>query len=256
MEKTSLPPREIKSRSAIGVIPARFGSTRFPGKVLSPIQGKPLVQHIWENAHRSKKLQEVVIAVDDERVKSVVEKFGAKAVMTPSDLASGTDRVAKVVKDWNYEIVLNLQADEPLLNTHQIDQLVATLEENPKWDLATLAFWEKNPSLLTNPHIVKCVVSQEMKALYFSRQSLKSDLDGRFLKHIGIYGYRKESLLRLADLPPSKLELAEKLEQLRALENGFSIGVAIINKDLVSVDIPSDIEKVESILRENAKVIS
>lgn len=256
MEKTSYSPREIRSSSVIGVIPARYGSSRFPGKVLSLIQGRPLVQYIWESAKKAQKLGEVVIAVDDERVKTVVEGFGAKAVMTSPALPSGSDRVASVVKDLNYEIVLNLQADEPLLEAPQIDQLIAILDENPDFDLATLAFLETNPDYIHDPHRVKCVLTQQGKALYFSRKALQSHPDGRFLKHIGIYAYRKEVLLKLATLPPSQLELAEKLEQLRALENGFSIGVSCIQKDLVAVDVPEDITKVESILRENAKVIS
>jgi len=256
MEKTSFSSRERKKASVVGVIPARYASTRFPGKVISLIEGKPLVQHVWENACLSSKLDQVLVAVDNERVRETVSKFGASTVMTSPDLCSGSDRVAEVVKKLDCEIVVNLQADEPLLRAQDIDKLIQVLIDNPHFDLATLVFWENNARLLQDPHIVKCVSSLENRALYFSRQPLISHADGRFLKHIGIYAFRRKTLLQLASLPQSPLELTEKLEQLRALENGFQIGVVPIEQDLVSVDVPTDIAKVESILSQRAKVIS
>lgn len=243
------------SLTAVGIIPARLESTRFPKKVIAPLLGKPLVQYIWESATRAKSLASVIVAVDSTEVAKAVERFGGKAIMTPSELPSGSDRVAHVAKDLDVEIVINLQADEPLLSSNAIDHLVELLQSCPEFDLATLVVEKKAPLLLEDPNIVKCVFSSSRRALYFSRKSLCSSTDGTFFKHIGIYAYRKKALLKLAGLPPSPLELTERLEQLRALENGFSIGVCLVSEDTLAVDVPSDLEKVERVLRAKPGVV-
>ncbi|NBT60126.1 3-deoxy-manno-octulosonate cytidylyltransferase, partial [bacterium] len=227
----------------------------FPKKVIAPLLGKPLVQYIWEAAAKAKSLSAVWVAVDDPEVVRVVEAFGGKAVMTPSELPSGSDRVAYLAKDCEAEIVVNLQADEPLLPAYAIDKLVELLKNRPEFDIATLVVRKNTPSLLEDPNVVKCVSSANQRALYFSRKPLGSSPDGSFLKHLGIYAYRKQTLLKLAGISPSPLELTEKLEQLRALENGFSIGVCLVSEDTLAVDVPSDLEKVERVLREKPGVV-
>lgn len=238
-----------QSLRAVGVIPARAASTRFPMKVMAPLLGKPLVQYIFEEAKKAHKLQEVLIAVDHPEVESLAKSFGATTQMTDASLASGSDRVARVAASLEADLVVNLQADEPLLPAKAIDSLIELFERDPKLSMATLAVPMQDEALLQDPNTVKCVISKNHRALYFSRKPLASSVDGQFLKHIGIYAYRKEALLILAGLPPSALEKAEKLEQLRALENGFEIGVALISEDTIAVDIPSDIERVERVLK-------
>ncbi|NBX93310.1 MAG: 3-deoxy-manno-octulosonate cytidylyltransferase [Proteobacteria bacterium] len=235
--------------TSYGIIPARLGSSRFPAKVIASVCGKPLVQYIWEAAKKSKKLKKVLIAVDSSEVMKRVQSFGAEAVMTPSDLPSGSDRVAFVAKDLSADIIVNLQADEPLLPADAIDELVQAIEEDPELSLGTLAILKKDPTSFQDPNIVKCVMDSRRRALYFSRKPLGSSPEGDFYKHVGIYAYRKEALLKLSHLPPSPLERTEKLEQLRALENGFSIGVRLLTQDTYAVDLPTDIPTVESILR-------
>jgi 3-deoxy-manno-octulosonate cytidylyltransferase (CMP-KDO synthetase) len=217
--------------------------------VITPVLGKPLVQYIWEQAQKSKKLSEVIVAVDSEDVLKSVEGFGGRAVMTPSHLPSGSDRVAFVAKDCDADIIINLQADEPLLEFSAIDDLVECFEKNPQIGMATLVVKKNDLGSLEDPNTVKCVVSSQNEALYFSRKALCSNPQGGFFKHIGIYGYKKETLFALAQLPPSSLELTEKLEQLRALENGIRIGVCEISQETISVDTPSDLERVERFLR-------
>ncbi|MFM8268586.1 MAG: 3-deoxy-manno-octulosonate cytidylyltransferase [Pseudomonadota bacterium] len=241
--------------SAIGIIPARFASTRFPQKVIAPLNGKPMVQFIWEAASHAKSLGGVKVAVDHEEVFKAVERFGGEAVMTPSELPSGSDRVAFVAKNIDADIVVNLQADEPLLSSAAIDSLVELLRNHPDLDMATLVVRKKDTQGLEDPQVVKCVASASQRALYFSRKPLCSNVEGEFLKHIGIYAYRKKALMAISKLPPSPLELTEKLEQLRALENGLSIGVCFISDDTLAVDVPSDLEKVERVLRAKPRVV-
>jgi 3-deoxy-manno-octulosonate cytidylyltransferase (CMP-KDO synthetase) len=239
-----------------GIIPARTASSRFPHKVVAPILGKPLVQYIWEAAKKSKKLQKVLVAVDTPEVFKIVQSFGGEAIMTPTDLPSGSDRVAFVAKEIQADIVLNLQADEPLLPTSAIDELVIALEQNPHLGMATLAIRKRDPEALANPNVVKCVMNSHQEALYFSRKPLISTPEGDFYKHLGIYAYRKEALLKVSQLAPSPLELTEKLEQLRALENGIAIGVRLVTQDTLAVDVPSDVEKVERVLREKQGMVN
>lgn len=240
---------------AVGIIPARLGSTRFPSKVIAPICGKPMVQYIWESAKKARELQRIVVAVDDLKVAEIVERFGGEAIMTPPELPSGSDRVAYVAKDLSAQIIVNLQADEPLLSPHAIDSLVGLIKKDSSIGMATLAIKKQDTLLLQDPNVVKCVVGRDQKALYFSRKPLESFPDGGFLKHVGIYAYRKDILLNLSQLPPSSLERIEKLEQLRALENGVSIGVAFMERDTLSVDVPEDVKKVESVLRQNQGMV-
>ncbi len=232
----------------LGVIPARADSTRFPLKVLANISGKPLIQHVWEAAMRSTALGEVVIATDSPKVAEVAKGFGATCVMTSSDCPSGSDRVAEVAQQRESSIVVNLQGDEPLLSPLSIDQLVRSLEAEPELGMATLAVLKQSPSELVDPNIVKVVFTQTGRAMYFSRQPLAWNAEGSFYKHIGIYAYRRETLLKLCEWEPSVLERRERLEQLRALEHGVPIKVIPVEADTIAVDVPGDIARVESYL--------
>ena len=238
---------------ALGVIPARANSSRFPNKIIAPILGKPMIQYVWEAARRAESLSEVVVATDSEEIAAVVKGFGGNVVMTPSDLPSGTDRVAFVAKDLlakdrPHDLVLNLQGDEPLLEPDFIDSLVADLRAHPTCSLATLVVQKRSPEEANNQNVVKAAVSSRGDALYFSRQPLFVSPDGAFFKHIGIYGFRRSALLTFCSLPPSLLEKAERLEQLRALENGMSIRAVRVERDTIAVDTPGDIARVEKVL--------
>lgn len=241
-----------KSAIALGVIPARAHSSRFPFKSIAKIAGRPMLQYVWENAQRCKTLARVLIATDHAEIARVVESFGGACTLTP-EFESGSDRVAFIAKDSPEEIIVNIQGDEPLLSPEAIDHLVGVLEENPAADLATLATPLSNPELLKDSNTVKVVINLQGEALYFSRAPIASRADGSFLKHIGIYAYRKNSLLKFCTLPQSALELTEKLEQLRALENGMRIQVVLVEKESQAVDAPEDIERVEAILAERTK---
>lgn len=238
-----------KSAIALGVIPARAHSSRFPFKVIAKILEKPMLQHVWERASQCKSLTRVLIATDHTDIARAVESFGGKSVLTP-EFQSGSDRVAFIAKDSPEEIVINIQGDEPLLEPETLDLLVEALVKNPKLDMATLAVRSSSPLQLQDPNVVKVVVNPLGEALYFSRGILPSKPNQEFLKHLGIYAYRRNSLLKFCSLPQSALELAEKLEQLRALENGMKIQVVIVDKETHAVDTPDDIEHVERKLRE------
>lgn len=225
------------------IIPARYDSTRFPGKILAPLLGKPMVQWVYENVSRCSKIDAAVVATDSEAILRAVKDFGGKALLTPEGFQSGSDRVAWAAKDSPSQVIINVQGDEPLLKAQSIDRLVEALENHPEWDIATLAFRMDDAAALQNPNVVKVVTALNGEALYFSRQPLAHG--NGFSKHIGIYAYRKEALLRLASLPASDLERAERLEQLRALENGMRIGVVFVDEDTLAVDMPSDVKAVE-----------
>ena len=197
---------------------------------------------------QSRRLAARVVATDSELVAKTVEEFGGRVVMTPNHFQSGTDRVAFVARTSQAEIIINLQADEPLLNPESIDQLVEALESDPAIGLATLAVRKARGPELNDPNVVKVVLSGQGEALYFSREPLRSTPNGDFFKHIGIYAYRRAVLLRFCELPPSALEKTERLEQLRALENGIRIKVVTVAQDTIAVDAPEDIEKVERCL--------
>jgi len=244
----------IEDHKAVGVIPARAKSTRFPNKVIAPILGKPMMQYIWEAAQNSKKLDRVIIATDDERVAAIGRGFGAEVVITPADLPTGSDRVALVAHDIKSRWVINLQADEPLLSAESIDRLVQSLMDNPSFEIATFVVRKNDSEGLHNPNTVKAVGIVGGPAFYFSRQPLLSSISGEYLKHVGIYGYRSETLQRFCQLPPSELEKAERLEQLRAMENNMPILLVELESDTIGVDVESDVARVEKILRSKERL--
>lgn len=240
----------------IGIIPARFASSRFPGKPLHPIAGKPLLQHVIERCQLAKSLSEVVVATDDERIFALAEKF-CRAEMTRSDHPSGSDRIAEVAARTDCKAVVNIQGDEPLMDPAVIDQVAAALAHS---EMSTAATRIRSVEEWESSNAVKVVTDLAGRALYFSRRTIPylRDLAGQpvatqmaafpMMKHLGIYGYRRETLLRLVRYPQSPLEQAEKLEQLRALENGIAIAVVQVGYDSVGVDMPADVARVEALL--------
>lgn len=238
----------------VGVIPARWQSSRFPGKPLHNIAGKPMIQHVWERCQKSEKLETVLIATDDDRIAQAAAAFGARVKMTSGSHLSGTDRIAEAIADEEqFSHVINIQGDEPLINTGLIDRIAAKLIENPSIPMVTAALPVDSGHLnLANPNIVKTVINGDDKALYFSRsvipfQDSESPATACY-RHKGIYGYTREFLLQFVRWQPSPLELAEKLEQLRALENGASIHVIITDDDSPGVDTPDQAAMVEQLL--------
>ena len=242
----------------VGIIPARYASTRFPGKPLALIAGKPLIQHVVERCQKAKSLSEVIVATDDSRIANAVKKF-CRVEITRPDHPSGTDRIAEVVARCACDAVVNIQGDEPLMDSKVVDAVAGALAHN---EMSTAATRIKNPAELDNPNVVKVVVNAASSALYFSRRTIPylreaaspEAVRGQlaafpFLKHLGIYGYRRQTLLRLVKFPVSPLEKAEKLEQLRALENGIQIAVVKVDYDGVGVDTPEDMKRVEQILK-------
>ena len=234
----------------LGVIPARYGAQRFPGKPLALIAGKPLVQRVYEQARQAQRLDRVVVATDDLRIADAVKKFGGEVVMTPSTCPSGTDRAAEVARQSDCDRIVNIQGDEPLMRPEMIDQLVDGLGDS---DMATLARPIESAEILADPNNVKVVFAHNGNALYFSRHPIPFVRDTgattKHFRHLGIYAYQREFLLKFVQLPQSALEQAEKLEQLRALENGFTIKVLVTPYDSVGVDVPADVQRVEEILR-------
>ena len=242
----------------IGIIPARYASTRFPGKPLQPIAGKPLVQHVGERCREAKQLSEVIVATDDERIAQVASEF-CTVEMTRADHASGTDRIAEVADRLDCEAVVNVQGDEPLIEPAVIDAVASGLADS---EMTTAATPVNNISDYSDPNAVKVVVSTANRALYFSRRTIPFVRNSAeespeaqlvafpFLKHLGIYGYRGETLRRLVAFAPSPLEQAERLEQLRALENGIAITVCRVDYGAIGVDVPEDVARVEAVLKE------
>jgi len=241
--------------SVIGVIPARWASTRLPGKSLIPICGKPLIQWVVESARRSRRLARLVVATDDERIRDAVEELGAEAVMTRHDHPSGTDRVAEAVAKMPADVIINIQGDEPLMNASLIDLLADRMLADESWDMATAATLIDREEDLNNPSVVKVVSDQDGRALYFSRSPIphvreKSDAqDTRHWWHLGIYAYRRSFLERLVATPPCMLEQAERLEQLRALSIGARILVIPTEEKGMGVDTPEDVQYVEQVIR-------
>lgn len=234
----------------IGVIPARYGSTRFPGKPLALIHGKPMIEHVYKQVVQSKELHEVVVATDHEEIKKVVEEFGGKVVMTSKDHETGSDRMAEVTKKVEGDFYVNIQGDEPLIRHELISSLVQAAKETPD-AVVTAKTAIKNADDVANPNIVKVVTANDGLALYFSRSPIpfnRSGNDVTYFKHLGIYGYPKSIINEFVQLPSSTLEGLEVLEQLRLLENGYRIKVVETTYDAVGVDTPEDIEKVEKIL--------
>jgi 3-deoxy-manno-octulosonate cytidylyltransferase (CMP-KDO synthetase) len=238
-------------KNATGIIPARYGATRFPGKPLAQIAGKTMIQRVYEQAQKAKHLEQVIIATDDERIFSASRAFGANVRMTSPDHRSGTERVAEVAEDLESPIIINIQGDEPLLQGQMIDDLIQTLQD-PSVVMATLATEVRELDRIHDKDIVKVVVDKNGDALYFSRSPVPFQPSDHFQQHIGIYGYQKEFLLKFHTLPVSRLEAIEGLEQLRVLENGYKIKIVSTPFTILSVDIPQDIMAVEKLLREGA----
>lgn len=238
---------------AVGVIPARFASTRFPGKPLTKILGRPLLQWVIEGAKNSRSLSEVCVATDHEDIFELAERCGARAVMTDSDLPTGSDRVFAASQGLDFDVVVNIQGDEPLITGPLLDQLVAPMLSDPTLQMATLGRQLK-PGDLENKNTAKIVLNRRHEALYFSRQAIpysRVDAPAReaiCLKHIGLYAFRKSFLAEFCAQPATPLELAEGLEQLRALYLGARIKVVEVDHESWGVDIPEDVAKVEGLL--------
>jgi 3-deoxy-manno-octulosonate cytidylyltransferase (CMP-KDO synthetase) len=240
----------------IGIIPARYASTRFPGKPLALIAGKPLIQRVVEQCQQAQSLSEVIVATDDARIAETAKKF-CRVEMTREDHPSGSDRIAEVASRCACDAVVNIQGDEPLIDPSVIDAVATALADN---EMSTAATAITHGSEYDNSNVVKVVVNAAGRALYFSRRTIPYLREAAsrpvseqlaafpFFKHLGIYGYRRETLLRLVRFPVAPLEAAEKLEQLRALENGIQIAVMKVNYNSVGVDLPEDVARVEEIL--------
>ena len=242
----------------IGVIPSRYGSSRFPGKPLAVLAGKPLVAWVVEAAKKASRLDDVIVATDDERIREAVETHGGKAVMTPSELPSGTDRVACAAGDFaDEDIIVNIQGDEPLIDPALIDALAARLADDKRWDMATAVTPIRNERDLRAKTVVKVVLDRDDGALYFSRATIPACRDnpedfstGMYVRHLGIYAYRGAFLRKFIAEKPCELEKTEKLEQLRALWMGGKIAVIRTEDEGVGVDTPEDAERVGKILAE------
>lgn len=242
----------------VGVIPSRYGSTRFPGKSLAVLCGRPLVQWVYERARQARGLDELVVATDDARIAQTVAAFGGRAVLTRPDHPSGTDRVAEAVAGMVADIVVNIQGDEPLVDPRAIEQVVGVLLREPEWDMATPAAPIRGERERDDPSVVKVVWDREGRALYFSRAAIpfvreKGDSSGAeppvYWRHIGLYAYRRDFLGKLVAASPSRLEQLECLEQLRALHLGGRIKVVCVEAAGPSVDTPEDIPRAEAALR-------
>jgi 3-deoxy-manno-octulosonate cytidylyltransferase (CMP-KDO synthetase) len=245
------------------IIPARFASTRFEGKALADIMGKPMIQHVYERTVRASHVSEVIVATDDERIVAAVRAFGGRAEMTGKGHETGNDRLAEVAARLDSDIIVNVQGDEPLIEPAMIDEAIEPLVADPALPMATLKSRIKSLHEFLSPNVVKVVTDWEGFALYFSRSPLPNFRDkwndlkdeafssGRLLcyKHVGLYVYRRDFLLQFAQMSPTYLEMAEKLEQLRVLENGYRLKVVETEHSSIGVDTPGDLEKVLEKLR-------
>lgn len=236
----------------IGVIPARYASSRFPGKPLADIAGRTMIEHVYRRAQQAASVDEVWVATDDRRIFDAVTAFEGRAVMTSPDHPSGTDRIAEAVRGMVADVVVNVQGDEPLLEPAEIDAVVAPFRDAPDVAMTTAATPITDPRDVNDPNVVKVVLSCSGFALYFSRLAVpyyRSGAAGTYLKHLGLYAYRKDFLLTYAALAPTPLEEAERLEQLRVLEHGHRIRVVVTQHDSIGVDSEADLERVRRILR-------
>ncbi len=240
--------RSSVPRKILGVIPARFASTRFPGKVLAHIAGKTMLQHVYERASLCTYLSSALIATDDERVYAAAKSFGARVRMTRSDHLSGTDRVAEAASAENAEIIVNIQGDEPLIDPAAIDAAILPMVHEPDLVMGTLKKRIEDPREITDPNVVKVVTDGAGDAIYFSRCAIPFDREKSantpYFKHIGLYVYQRDFLLAYPELPVGPLETSERLEQLRALENGYRIRVVETEYESLGVDTPEDLERV------------
>lgn len=236
------------------MLPARFGSTRFPGKPLAIIAGKPLIEWVYQGASRVRGASRVLVATDDARIAAAVRHFGGEVVMTRGAHETGTDRVAEVAKSLRTDVVVNLQGDEPIFDPVMVENMVGVLAHEPDVDIVTACHPIQDTESLQSPHVVKVVVDQRRHALYFSRTPIPSGAlfnGARALRHVGVYAFRREALAKFAKLPRTPLEIAERLEQLRALEHGMAIAVVETRHATVGVDVPADIKNVERFVEES-----
>ena len=250
----STDPPEI---TIVAIIPARYASTRLPGKALADIAGRPMIEHVYRQAKKTPSVSRVIVATDDERIKHAVESFGGVAQLTRADHLSGTDRLAEVAEQLDADIIVGVQGDEPLIEPAMIEEAIAPLVADRTLEMSTLSRRIDDPADLHNPNVVKVVTDRLGYALYFSRAPIPHCRDGSrqspASKHIGLYVYRREFLLTLARLEPTPLELTEALEQLRALEHGYRIKTIETAHDSVGVDTPPDLERVRKILAQRGE---
>lgn len=237
--------------NVLGVIPARYRSTRLPGKPLLMIGAKPMIQWVYQAAKTALLIDELVVATDDQRIYDAVINFGGKAELTAADHPTGTDRLAEVARRYQTELIVNIQGDEPLIQGVVIDSVIKPLLEEPGLPMSTAKVHLTDPEEVNDASVVKVVTAENGEALYFSRTPIPYPRNAEkavYWKHIGLYGYRKDFLLKYVDLPQSQLELAESLEQLRVLSNGYRIRVVEVEQDSVGVDTPADLETVRELL--------
>lgn len=228
----------------VAVIPARYHSTRFPGKALADIAGRAMVEHVYRRAAAAPGVDAVVVATDDQRIAQVVARFGGVVRMTQSTHRTGLDRIAEVSADLDCDIIVNVQGDEPLVEPQMIAQAIEPLDHDPQVVISTLRRQITHAPDIRNPNVVKVIVDRNDDALYFARLMPLRHNDGPFYKHLGLYAYRRDFLLKLASLPQTPLEMSESLEQLRVLEHGFRIRAVETQYDSIGVDTPEDLERV------------
>jgi 3-deoxy-manno-octulosonate cytidylyltransferase (CMP-KDO synthetase) len=236
------------------VIPARYGSTRLPGKPLVSLAGKPMIQRVYARARLAQRVNRVIVATDDDRIVKAVEEFGGEARVTRHDHRTGTERVAEVAAHETGDIFVNVQGDEPLLDPAAVDTAVSALLEEPQAAIATVATPIRTPGDIMDPNVCKVILDFDENALYFSRAPIPwvrdtgGHVQARHMKHLGLYVFRRDALLEYPTLPQGELERIEQLEQLRWLENGWKIRVAEVAHDAISVDVPEDVARVEKLL--------
>lgn len=239
----------------IGIIPARYASSRFPGKPLIDLNGKSMIQRVYEGAAKSTLLSEVIVATDDERIVAEVQRFGGKVVMTSEAHRTGTDRCGEVAMSVEADVIINIQGDEPLIDFRQLDQLLEAFKDETV-QIATLGKSDVSDEDKHNPNRIKLVLNHQNDALYFSRSAIPNEhhstesdrADFQFYRHIGVYAYRKETLMKLVNLTPTNLEKIESLEQLRWMYYGFPIRVVETEIETPNIDVPEDVEKVRAFL--------
>jgi 3-deoxy-manno-octulosonate cytidylyltransferase (CMP-KDO synthetase) len=247
--------RTSPTPSVVAVIPARYDSTRFPGKALADIGGKPMIEHVYRRAAEADLVDAVVVATDDRRILEAVEAFGGIARMTSRAHRTGTDRVAEIAADLPADIIVNVQGDEPLIDPAMISSVVRPFREDASVQMTTARRALTDPEDLLNPHVVKVVADGRGDALYFSRSAIPNGAgSGAAFVHVGLYAFRREFLLRFAALPQTPLEIAESLEQLRALEHGYRIRTVVTEHHSIGVDTPDDLERARRLSAEEARV--
>ncbi len=246
---------EPSKPTVIAVIPARYASTRFPGKAIAPLAGKPMTAHTYERARQASLVDHTIVATEDERVIEALKGWDIPCELTRADHPSGTDRIAEVAARLDADILVNVQGDEPLIAPETIDAVIRPLLDEPDISMATARRRLTSPESIQDPNIVKVVTDRRGRALYFSRWPIPyvrddADADGGHThwQHIGLYAYRRGFLIEYANMPPTPLELLERLEQLRALENGYDIAVVETTHESIGVDTPEDLELVEALL--------